>query len=99
MNPEEVNIWSQLISSLGFPIIAAIALAIYTYKTQKAHAQEMKEMREEQTAQLKDIRDEHKEEIKELTKAVNSLSDLVREFIAERRGSNVHSENDDSRKG
>lgn len=100
MNPENVNIWSNLISSLGFPIIAAVALAIYVYKTQKAHAEEMRQMREEQTAQLKDIRDEHKEEIKELTKAVDRLSDLVTEFVNIRRGeSNVSDKVGISEKG
>lgn len=82
MNPENINIWTSIISTVGFPIFCAIALGIYVYKTQKAHQEEMKQMREEQTAELKDIRNEHKEEIKELTKAVDKLSDLVTEFVS-----------------
>ena len=81
MNPENINVWTNIIGNYGFPIFVAIAMGIYIYLTQKSHTQEMKEMRDKQTEELKDIRDEHKAEIKELTKAVDKLSDLVKEFV------------------
>ena len=82
MNPENATTLSNLISSVGFPIVMAVAMGIYIYITQKQHREEIKAMRDEQTAELKDIRNEHKEEIKELTKAVDKLSDLVTEFVS-----------------
>lgn len=81
MNPETVTTWTNIIGNYGFPIFVAIALGIYIFLSQKSHRQEMKEMRDQQTQELKDIRNEHKEEIKELTKAVDQLTDFVKEFV------------------
>ena len=92
MNPENVNIWTNVISTVGFPIFCAVALGFMFYRTLKAHREEMRQMRSEQTAEIKnmrdeqsqqlaDIRNEHKEEIKELTKAVDQLTDFVKEFV------------------
>lgn len=82
MNPENVNIITNIIANYGFPIAMVVVMGIYIYITQKQNREDIKAMRDEQTAELKDIRNEHKGEIKELTKAVDKLSDLVTEFVA-----------------
>lgn len=53
--------WIQLISSLGFPIVACIAMAWYTkYQTDNYRNE------------VKDMQREHKEEINKVTEALNN---------------------------
>lgn len=53
--------WIQLISSLGFPIVACIAMAWYTkYQTDNYRTE------------VKDMQKEHKEEITKVTEALNN---------------------------
>lgn len=51
----------QLISSLGFPIVACIFVAVYTNKQTENYRADIKEMQKE-----------HKEEILKVTDAVNN---------------------------
>lgn len=51
----------QLISSLGFPIVACIFIAVWTAKQNDNYR-----------ADIKDLQREHKEEIKQVTEALNN---------------------------
>jgi predicted DNA-binding ArsR family transcriptional regulator len=51
----------QLISSLGFPIVACIYIAIWTSKQNDNYR-----------ADIKELQKEHKEEIKQVTEALNN---------------------------
>lgn len=51
----------QLISSLGFPIVACIFVAVYTSKQTDNYRSDIKEMQAE-----------HKDEIKQVTDALNN---------------------------
>lgn len=53
--------WVQLISSLGFPIVACIFVAWYTSKQTENYRSDIKEMQRE-----------HKEEIAHITEAINN---------------------------
>lgn len=51
----------QLISSLGFPIVACIFVAVYTSRQTDNYR-----------ADIKELQTEHKEEIKQVTEALNN---------------------------
>lgn len=51
----------QLISSLGFPIVACIFIAVWTARQNDNYR-----------ADIKDLQREHKEEIKQVTEALNN---------------------------
>ena len=51
----------QLISSLGFPIVACIFIAVWTAKQNDNYRSD-----------IKDLQREHKEEIKQVTEALNN---------------------------
>lgn len=55
-----MDMWVQIISSLGFPIMAAIACGWFIKYQMDQYKQD-----------LKDIRLEHKEEIKDLQEVIN----------------------------
>ncbi len=54
-----MDVWIQIISSLGFPIMAAIACGWFIKYQMDQYKQD-----------LKDIRTEHKEEIKDLQEVI-----------------------------
>ncbi len=54
-----MDVWVQIISSLGFPIMAAIACGWFIKYQMDQYKQD-----------LKDIRTEHKEEIKDLQEVI-----------------------------
>lgn len=72
--------YSQLISTLGFPIVCCIALAIYISKITKTNREDIKELNEKREKDLKEIQD-FKEEMKEAlnnnTMAINKLCEKL----------------------
>lgn len=65
--------WAQLISSLGFPIIASVALFLgcrYLLENQQKNTDKMFEMYEKSNS-------ENREAIKQLTVAVDKLCDKI----------------------
>lgn len=62
----DIEVITQLISSLGFPILACIALGYYVKYITDKHAEETKE-----------IRKEHETEVAELRRAVENNTDAV----------------------
>lgn len=58
--------WTQLITSLGFPIVACVGLAFYVKYIIDAYRQE-----------VKDLRKEHQEEIGKITEALNHNTEAI----------------------
>lgn len=67
-----MDMWVQIISSLGFPIMAAIACGWFIKYQMDQYKQD-----------LKDIRMEHKEEIKDLQEVINQNT-LVLQKLCDR---------------
>lgn len=65
-----MNEWVQIISSLGFPIVACIACAIF-----------IKYMFETFLKQIQSIREEHKQEVDKMTKAINNNTAVIQKLI------------------
>lgn len=59
----------NIISSVGFPILAAIACGYF-----------IKYQMESYKADLRDIRNEHKEEVKSMTDAINNNSMIIQKL-------------------
>lgn len=58
--------WMQLITSVGFPIVACVGLAFYVKYIVDAYRTEVKE-----------LRNEHKEEIGKITEALNHNTEAI----------------------
>ena len=67
-----MDVWVQIISSLGFPIMAAIACGWFIKYQMDQYKQD-----------LKDIRTEHKEEIKDLQEVITQNT-LVLQKLCDR---------------
>ncbi len=72
--------WGQLISSLGFPIVSCVALALYVNQMTKQNREDIKEINKQRLDEMKDI-EEFKNDIKEAlnnnTMALNKLCDKL----------------------
>lgn len=62
--------WVQIISSLGFPIVACIACGFF-----------IKYMFETFLKQIQSIRDDHKNEIEKMTNAINNNTAVIQKLI------------------
>lgn len=69
MAVETWQLWAQIISSVGFPIAACVALYYYMLTMIREH-------KEENSA----IRAEHKEEISALRETLDSLKDAIQDL-------------------
>lgn len=58
--------WTALIGTLGFPVVAAVALAFYVKYIVDSYRQE-----------VKDLRKEHQEEISKITDALNHNTEAI----------------------
>lgn len=78
MAAETWQLWAQIITSVGFPIAACVALYYYMLTMIKEH-------KEENEA----IRAEHKEEINALRETLEGLREAIQELKASMRNGNV----------
>lgn len=62
--------WIQIISSLGFPIVACLAMGWYVKYTTDSNREEMREMRKE-----------HKAEVTKMTDALNNNTLAIQKLI------------------
>lgn len=65
-----MNEWVQIISSLGFPIVACVACGLF-----------IKFMFETFLKQIEGIRDEHKEEVEKMTNAINNNTIVIQKLV------------------
>ena len=64
----DINVITQLIGSLGFPIAACCAMGWYCIRSQN----QIKEINENHSAEIKALNEKHSEDIKAMTEAVNN---------------------------
>ena len=69
--------WVQLISSLGFPIVACICMALYVKEQTKNNREDVKELNLQHTKEMSDFKDEIKEALNNNTMALNKLCDKL----------------------
>lgn len=72
--------WSAIlnaITTVGFPIVACIALFIYVQKTTKEQREETKELNAQHTAEMMAFKDEIKEALNNNTIALTKLCDRL----------------------
>lgn len=65
------------ITTVGFPIVACIALFIYVQKTTKEQREETKELNAQHTAEMLAFKDEIKEALNNNTIALTKLCDRL----------------------
>lgn len=66
----DFTIIQGLIGSFGFPIVCAIAMFWYSYKTQ-----------EKFQAQLESLTKSHKEEMKQMSEAINNNTNIMTKLL------------------
>lgn len=69
--------WVQLISSLGFPIVACICMALYVKEQTKNNREDVKELNNQHTKEMTEFKDEIKEALNNNTMALNRLCDKL----------------------
>lgn len=78
MAAETWQLWAQIITSVGFPIAACVALYYYMLTMIKEHKEENEALRKE-----------HKEEISALRETLESLCEAIQELKGSMRNGNV----------
>ena len=69
--------WVQLISSLGFPIVACIVLAMYVKEQNKSNREDVKELNMQHTREMDAFKDEIKEALNNNTIALTKLCEKL----------------------
>lgn len=69
--------WVQLISSLGFPIVACICMALYVKEQTKNNREDVKELNSQHTKEMTEFKDEIKQALNNNTMALNRLCDKL----------------------
>lgn len=67
----------QLISSLGFPIVACICMALYVNDTTKANREDTKALNEQHSKEMLAFKDEIKEALNNNTIALTKLCEKL----------------------
>lgn len=67
----------QLIASLGFPIVACGAMALFIVKRSDANDAKLETLRKEQREDIMAIQREHKEEVAKMTDALNNNTQAI----------------------
>lgn len=62
----------SLIASLGFPIVACGAMALFIVKRSEANDAKLETLRKEQREDIMTIQREHKEEVAKMTEALDN---------------------------
>ena len=62
----------SLIASLGFPIVACGAMALFIVKRMAANDEKLETLRKEQREDILTIRREHKEEVQKMSDALDN---------------------------
>jgi uncharacterized membrane protein (DUF106 family) len=69
--------WSQLISTLGFPIVCCVALAIYVTKITQQNREDTKELNKQHTEEMLEFKEDIKEALNNNTIALNKLCEKL----------------------
>lgn len=69
--------WVQLISSLGFPIVACICMALYVKEQTKNNREDVKELNAQHSKEMNAFKDEIKEALNNNTIALTKLCEKL----------------------
>lgn len=69
--------WVQIISSLGFPIVACVCMALYVKEQTKNNREDVKELNKQHSEEMNAFKDEIKEALNNNTMALNKLCDKL----------------------
>lgn len=69
--------WGQLISSLGFPIVACISMALYVKEQTKNNREDVKELNAQHSEEMNAFKDEIKEALNNNTIALTKLCERL----------------------
>lgn len=69
--------WGSLISSLGFPIIACISMALYVKEQIKNNREDVKELNQKHSEEMSAFKDEIKEALNNNTIALTKLCEKL----------------------
>lgn len=69
--------WAQLISSLGFPIVACICMALYVKEQIKNNREDVKELNAQHSKEMNAFKDEIKEALNNNTIALTKLCEKL----------------------
>lgn len=69
--------WAQLISTLGFPIVCCVALAIYVTKITEQNREDTKELNKQHTEEMLEFKEDIKEALNNNTIALNKLCEKL----------------------
>lgn len=72
-----MDVWVQLIGSLGFPIVACICLALYVKEQTKNNREDVKELNKQHTLEMNTFKDEMKEALNNNTIALTRLCEKL----------------------
>ena len=68
----DAQVIGSLIASLGFPIVACGAMALFIVKRSEANDAKLEALRKEQREDIMTIQREHKEEVAKMTEALDN---------------------------
>lgn len=69
--------WAQLISSLGFPIVACICMALYVKEQTKNNREDVKELNAQHSKEMNAFKNEIKEALNNNTIALTKLCEKL----------------------
>lgn len=69
--------WMQVISSLGFPIVACICMALYVKEQTKNNREDVKELNKQHSQEMATFKDEIKEALNNNTVALTKLCEKL----------------------
>ena len=69
--------WAQLISSLGFPIVACICMALYVKEQTKNNREDVKDLNAQHSKEMNAFKDEIKEALNNNTIALTKLCEKL----------------------
>lgn len=76
-----MEVWTNIISSLGFPLAACIALGFFVYKMWQKQSEEADKMSKQFTETVERITDSHHEEMAGIQKALTENTIVMNKLI------------------
>ena len=81
-----MEVWTNLISSLGFPLAACIALGFFVYKMWQRQSEEADKMTKQFTETVERLTESHHEEMKGIQQALTDNTIVMNKLIAKLDG-------------
>lgn len=73
--------WVQVISAVGFPIVACIGMGMYFKYNSDRNREDLKEIQKSYKEDLKELQKAHTEESKEMRDALNKMNETLTELV------------------